>query len=104
MADHDLSRHPAILYWYDWDTLTALAAPDDDDTHRAVGLVTRVEDATETSETKETRYPLAPAAAQVGQFPVSAAVHAGYAVTWYGLALAGGYMLRLLLAARGKGL
>jgi cytochrome oxidase assembly protein ShyY1 len=65
--------------------------------HAFYALATRVQDGAK----DETTFPLAPSAQQVGGFPVPPAMHVGYAVTWYGLSLAGVYMMRMLLA-RGR--
>jgi surfeit locus 1 family protein len=104
VAQHDFSRQPAILYWFDLATLKEMANPyaEDDDGQKKrafYALTTRVQDGD--PDDKATTFPLAPSAEQVGDFPVPPAMHVGYAVTWYGLSLAGVYMMRMLLT-RGR--
>ena len=47
-----------------------------------------------------TSWPISPTAEKVGEFKVSPSVHVGYAITWYGLSMAGLYMTRMLLFKR----
>jgi cytochrome oxidase assembly protein ShyY1 len=100
VAQHDFSRQPAILYWFD---LANPYAEDEDAAPKKrafYALATRVQDKL-AKEENATTFPLAPSAEQVGDFPVPPAMHVGYAVTWYGLSLAGVYMMRMLLT-RGR--
>ena len=46
-------------------------------------------------------FPVRPSAATVGEFKVTPATHAGYAVTWFGLSAAGVVMTRKLIT-RGR--
>ena len=41
-----------------------------------------------------------PSIKQIGKFKTDPAIHVGYAVTWYGLSLAGVYMTRKLILKR----
>lgn len=103
VAQHDFSRQPAILYWFDLATLQEMANPYDNSKDApCYALATRVvPDDDDDAKNGQDAFPLAPSAQQVGEFPVPPAMHVGYAVTWYGLSLAGAYMLRMLLT-RGR--
>jgi surfeit locus 1 family protein len=54
------------------------------------------------SEKDKTVYPLKPPVESVAEFKTTTMIHAGYAVTWYGLSAAGVYMTRMLIT-RGRG-
>jgi cytochrome oxidase assembly protein ShyY1 len=53
-----------------------------------------------TAGIKTMTWPVSPTADKVGDFKVSPSIHVGYAITWYGLSMAGLYMTRLLLFKR----
>lgn len=122
VAEHNMKERPPKLFWYDLDTMqewigwknhhhhqsnsgntsnaatappvrlyTAVAAEEEDEEKGS--------SATTTSTT--TTWPAAPPAQSVGKFKVEPAVHAGYALTWYGLSAAGVYMTRMMLT-RGR--
>jgi cytochrome oxidase assembly protein ShyY1 len=50
---------------------------------------------------KDTVWPVAPPVERVGEPKLMPAVHAGYAVTWYGMSVAGMYMMRIMMT-RGR--
>jgi cytochrome oxidase assembly protein ShyY1 len=123
VAQHNFSHQPAILYWYDIKTMLEIAHPNydepDDDSNNNVHsqqtttvvlrkkpeiqlpYATKVaEEEPEDDDDSSTRWPISPTAEKVGEFKVSPSVHVGYAMTWYGLSMAGLYMTRLLLFKR----
>lgn len=117
VAQHNLASVPAILYWYDLPTMQAVAglpATNGTDIPQQLDFVTQVHDddkdgynedmraSSSTAARAAASWPVQPHATKVGDFKVSPAVHAGYAVTWYGLCAAGLYMTRILLT-RGRG-
>ena len=65
---------------------------------------TKVADDDDNNNTTSTKamptWPVSPSAEKVGEFKVSPSIHVGYAITWYGLSMAGLYMTRLLLLKR----
>lgn len=54
------------------------------------------------SKTEEPQYPAQPPEDAVGEYKLTPLVHAGYAVTWFGLSGAGLIMTRKLVT-RGRG-
>jgi cytochrome oxidase assembly protein ShyY1 len=64
-------------------------------------LTTTAATATTTTTTTTRSYPVRPSQEYVGEFKVTPEVHAGYAVTWFGLSGAGVIMTRKLLT-RGR--
>lgn len=63
-------------------------------------LMIQVED--EAGTAAESQYPAQPPPGAVGEYKTTPVIHAGYAVTWYGLAGAGFYMTRKMIL-RGRG-
>jgi cytochrome oxidase assembly protein ShyY1 len=55
---------------------------------------------TTTATTTTPTWPVAAHVDTVGDFKVSPTIHVGYAITWYGLSMAGLYMTRLLRLRR----
>jgi surfeit locus 1 family protein len=113
VAQHNLTTVPAVLYWYDLPTMLSVADiplatnntnTDHDEPMLVFATQVQMDDGDDGSAktTTTTRtWPVPPHASKVGDFKVSPAVHAGYAVTWYGLCAAGLYMTRILLT-RGR--
>jgi len=114
-ADHNLSQRPPRLYWFDWSTMTAVTGlpktvaatttttttESSPPSPRALYYWQQVkDDVTQPSAT--TTWPVQPSADKVGDFTISPAIHAAYAVTWFGLSTAGLYMTRILMT-RGRG-
>jgi len=105
VAQHDLQQRPPKLFWFDWPTMLAVAGlPWNKET--VPPFVTAVTSSSSSSSSNNSNnkhsdtvlsWPGAPSAERVGDFKVSPAVHASYAVTWYGLSAAGVYMTRKLL-------
>ena len=124
VAQHNFTHQPAILYWYDINTMLEIAHPnydDDNETdsnsqspHKVIlPYATKVandygddnndDNNTVTSSPTSTitsKWPVSPTADKVGEFKVSPSIHVGYAITWYGLSMAGLYMTRILLFKR----
>ena len=121
VAQHNFTHQPAILYWYDINTMLEIAHPnydDDNETdsnsqspHKVIlPYATKVandygddDNNTVTSSPTTTitsKWPVSPTADKVGEFKVSPSIHVGYAITWYGLSMAGLYMTRILLFKR----
>jgi surfeit locus 1 family protein len=122
IAGHELAARPPTLFWFDATTLQELLPkrsssssrtpplplPPSDETKQqpSVRLYTAVVETKDTSHpaataTASNTWPAAPPVTAVGTFKVDPAMHAGYAVTWYGLATAGLFMTRKLVT-RGR--
>jgi len=100
VAQHELDQQPPRLYWFDLNTMQKLVYGNLKEDDKSLTLLTQV--AEEDKGHNNITWPVQPTADKVGEFKVSPAVHAGYAVTWYGLSAAGLYMTRKLLT-RGRG-
>lgn len=115
VAEHRFDVRPPRFFWFDrhamreWvssKTTTNDGRVDTtDDDGQAVRLYTAVaassDDDSSTTTGRRRPWPAAPPAHAVGEPKTSPSIHAGYAVTWYGLSAAGVYMTRLLLT-RGR--
>ena len=97
--EHDFSKQPLRLYWFDAATLQHIAKlllqqqgkhHDDDHDKHAFCLLTQVR-ATKELTTNTLRFPVQPPVTSVGEYKITPAIHAGYALTWYGLSGAGLY-------------
>jgi cytochrome oxidase assembly protein ShyY1 len=91
--EHDYSKRPLQLFWLDGLALQAIAESDEETMY-----LLQVQD----SEIDASTYPLKPPVESVADFKTTPQIHAGYAVTWYGLSAAGVYMTRMLIT-RGRG-
>ena len=99
--EHDYSKRPLQLFWFDGLALQAIAESDDE-----TYLMTQVrEDKEEDDKHHNTQqssstieYPLRPPVASVGEFRTTPEIHVGYAATWFGLSAAGIYMTRKLIS------
>jgi surfeit locus 1 family protein len=108
VAEHQMNERPPQLFWFDRLTLQKWLGykeneANNDDSDRKPGplrLMTAVADTS--SSTATANWPVAPPVDAVGQFKVDPITHAGYALTWYGLSVAGMYMTRMLIT-RGRG-
>eukprot|EP00526_Cylindrotheca_closterium_P014468 CAMPEP_0113647090 /NCGR_PEP_ID=MMETSP0017_2-20120614/24908_1 /TAXON_ID=2856 /ORGANISM="Cylindrotheca closterium" /LENGTH=276 /DNA_ID=CAMNT_0000559089 /DNA_START=38 /DNA_END=868 /DNA_ORIENTATION=+ /assembly_acc=CAM_ASM_000147 len=97
---HDYSKRPLQLFWFDPLALQAIAESEEE-----ISLLAQVvseEEADESSAKSGALYPLRPPVASVADFKTTPAIHAGYAATWFGLSGAGIYMTRKLIT-RGRG-
>jgi cytochrome oxidase assembly protein ShyY1 len=120
VAQHDFSSRPAILYWYDLPTMLDIANPHHHEEEEEANAPSVLEQQQQQQHQREfllpyatqiqteddlragtTNWPVSPSADKIGNFKVSPAIHVGYAVTWYGLSIAGLYMTRILLT-RGR--
>ena len=99
VAQHELDQQPPKLYWFDLNTMQKLVYGNLKEEVKGLPLLTQV--AEEDKGNESISWPVQPTADKVGEFKVSPAIHAGYAVTWYGLSAAGLYMTRKLLT-RGR--
>jgi cytochrome oxidase assembly protein ShyY1 len=104
--EHDYSKRPLQLFWLDGIALQAIAESDEE-----TMILTQVEDDDRNNDEQEQqqqqqqqqkvdeviRYPLQPPASSIANFRTTPAIHAGYAVTWFGLSAAGMYMTRKLI-------
>ena len=95
VIEHDYSKRPLQLFWMDAVALQAIAESD-----HPTELLTQV--AASEEEEPPDHYPRLPALESMADFKTTPPIHAGYAVTWYGLSLAGVYMTRKLIT-RGRG-
>ena len=94
VAEHKMQERPPQLFWYDLETMQQWVGYD-----KANKSPLRLYTAVAATQAADT-WPAAPPAQAVGTFKVEPAVHAGYAVTWYGLSAAGLYMTRKMLKTR----
>lgn len=95
MPPHNFSKRPPRLYWMDLETMH-------DVTGDGKEIFVEVDSASDNDQKEERRsYPAKPPPSTVGEFKVSPLTHAGYALTWYGLAAAGMVMTRKLIT-RGR--
>jgi hypothetical protein len=124
IPEHDLTTAPPKFYWFDLPTMRQLflqtskttttntnAASADGSSN--VPLVTVVRESSldangnalinsnKQQSLEDMSWPITPTADKVGDFKVSPVIHAGYAVTWFGLSGAGLYMTRMLVT-RGR--
>jgi cytochrome oxidase assembly protein ShyY1 len=88
VAQHDLQSRPNRLFWIDVDGMRQLAG-----LSSSTPYVIAVVDGSPQHQT----WPVQPSAEKVGEFKVSPAVHASYALTWYSLSLAGLYLTRKMI-------
>ena len=93
VAEHDYSKRPLQLFWFDGIALQAIA-----ESEQETVILAEVEEKNSSSP----EYPLKPPLASVAEFKTTPAIHAGYATTWFGLSAAGVYMTRKLIT-RGRG-
>ena len=84
------------LFWFDPIALQAIAEND-----KEISLLTQVLVKDQNGGDGSAEFPLKPPVSSVAEFKTTPAVHAGYAVTWYGLSAAGFYMTRKLIS-RGR--
>ena len=84
------------LFWFDPIALQAIAEND-----KEISLLTQVLVKDQNGGGGSAEFPLKPPVSSVAEFKTTPAVHAGYAVTWYGLSAAGFYMTRKLIS-RGR--
>jgi len=123
MPPHDFDKSPPRLYWMDQATMEDATGITEDDeeynnndfdninnqkdedntTANKRGILIQVRQQTDEDEEGNmiVSYPVAPPADAVGEFKVRPMTHAGYAFTWYGLAVAGVFMTRSLVT-RGR--
>lgn len=92
VPQHDLPHRR--LYWFDMDTMKKLSGLDNGNTQ----MMIQVRD----SAKSEPQYPAQPPEDAVGEYKLTPLIHAGYAVTWFGLSGAGLIMTRKLIT-RGRG-
>ena len=110
---HDYSKRPLQLFWVDGVALQAIAYEQssqssssstggDTTDEEEVSLLIQVVDYDTTDDSADTAtttttttnhdvllYPLQPPVSSITQFKTTPSVHAGYAVTWFGLSTAG---------------
>jgi hypothetical protein len=106
VIDHDYSKRPLQLFWMDGVALQAIAGQEEETTlltEIATSNTTVGEETTASPSTSSgtQKYPRRPALETLAEFKTTPAIHAGYAVTWYGLSVAGVYMTRKLIT-RGR--
>ena len=99
VAEHKMNERPPQLFWYDLETMQRWIGWKEATT-QPLRLYTAVA-AADTQQQPQPTWPAAPPAHAVGTFKVEPAVHAGYALTWYGLSAAGLYMTRKMVT-RGR--
>jgi cytochrome oxidase assembly protein ShyY1 len=87
---HDYTKRPPQLFWMDQEALDKFSGT------KKVPILLQVR----TSSTS-TSFPVQPPLDTVGEFKTTPMIHAGYAVTWFGLAGAGVIMTRKLIT-RGR--
>jgi surfeit locus 1 family protein len=102
---HDYSKRPLQLFWFDGVALQAIAESD-----KELLLMTEVlheettdKDEMDASIAQQLRentisYPLQPPVTAIYNFRTTPEIHVGYAVTWFGLSAAGVYMTRKLIS------
>jgi len=95
VIEHDYSKRPLQLFWMDGLALQAIAGQQEETT-----LLTEITTA-DTVSSGVHKYLKRPALETLAEFKTTPAIHAGYAVTWYGLSVAGVYMTRKLIT-RGR--
>jgi cytochrome oxidase assembly protein ShyY1 len=92
--DHELHKQPMQMFWVDQAALENVAnIPEGKGT-----LLTELQ----TTEIDHIHWPVKPGVETVGEVKTTPAVHAGYAITWFGLSGAGIIMTRKLLT-KGRG-
>lgn len=103
--EHDYSKRPLQLFWFDGLALKAIAVdlykPEELESDTETAMVTQVVQEDEISSKGSLLYPLQPPVSSVGNFKTTPATHMGYAATWFGLSGAGLYMTRKLIT-RGR--
>ena len=103
VAGHQMDKDPPELFWMDLDTLNQHQQQPQNGTvsNNLVAASNQIMTVVQEEDEDElTNFPLPPPAANVGEFKTSPNVHAGYALTWYGLAAAGLFMTRILILRR----
>jgi cytochrome oxidase assembly protein ShyY1 len=95
VPQHDFSKRPLRFYWMDKDVMEEMAGLDKGEAQ----LVVQVQD--EAATPTKSQYPAPPPPGAVGEYKMKPLIHAGYAVTWFGLAGAGFVMTRKLIT-RGR--
>jgi cytochrome oxidase assembly protein ShyY1 len=105
VIEHDYSKRPLQLFWMDGLALQAIAGQAEDE--ETTLLTEIIEPGTNQDEQQQQhqstkKYPRRPALETLAEFKTTPVIHAGYAVTWYGLSIAGVYMTRKLIT-RGRG-
>lgn len=95
VADHDFQKKPPAMYWYDAEALQAymkecLKNESDAD----LPYVMALQQPADPEDDSKLWKPLPPTLESIAQFKVTPSVHAGYAVTWFGLSLAGVVLTR----------
>ncbi|CAB9522635.1 SURF1-like protein [Seminavis robusta] len=108
---HDFSKRPLRLIFYDGDAFKVVLEQIRDDNNNprnkvteeeeSLILLTQIKDTDHQKDVKKLAFPLQSPADQVGEYKISPLIHAGYATTWFGLSGAGLYMTRKLLT-RGR--
>ena len=106
VIDHDYSKRPLQLFWMDGLALQAIAGQQEETTLLTEIAITNTASGEDTTSTPSTssgaqKHPRRPALETLAEFKTTPAIHAGYAVTWYGLSVAGVYMTRKLIT-RGR--
>jgi surfeit locus 1 family protein len=90
---HDFSTSPLQLFWMDAAAFQKVAGVD------KTVLLTQI---APTNQVQQESFPVKPPLSTIGDFKTMPAIHAGYAVTWFGLSAAGLYMTRKLVT-KGRG-
>ena len=89
---HDFTTRPLQLFWIDQEALERVSG-----VPNAV-LLTQIQSSSSSSNS----FPVQPPLETVAEFKTTPMIHAGYAVTWFGLSAAGLFMTRKLIT-RGRG-
>jgi len=101
VAEHNFRERPIQLYWFDQDTMRKLIDQPDAALLTAIAVDDKEEEGDDTNNSDSgaiASHPLLqPTLESVADFKVTPAVHAAYAVTWFGLSLAGMIMTRKLM-------
>jgi len=93
-VDH---RNSKILLWTDVDTIREKTKIENTADKIPILIATNNQEENTEKSTREIRFPIQPLTQNVGEFKVTPTIHAGYAVTWFGLFGAGVYMTRKLI-------
>ena len=107
VPEHDYSKNPPRLFWFDEVVLKALAEESGDSKITYFSQVDQRREDTGANDgdygaSDQQEYPLVPPVMAMAEFKTSPEVHMGYAATWYGLSVAGTIMTRKLIT-RGRG-
>jgi surfeit locus 1 family protein len=97
VIDHDYSKRPLQLFWMDGLALQAISGQTSEESTLLTEITTE-----DTNDNDKLHFPKRPALESLAGFKTTPAIHVGYAVTWYGLSVAGIYMTRKLIT-RGRG-